>query len=325
MVVMKMSQALETRDGFLVASCAFRRLFSTCSSMMSLIYLDKDGATVAMSASKRVRMCFEKATTRKTTCMETLLTPFPMSVGTKKVMKGICRCPHIRPARSNNGFGICTAYAWAAKGATYRRHQQHGDERVVAQEACDALLPAVQPRVALIVGYLVRALTVQNLVQFVVHSTCLGGSPGHEVGRQLAKRCSHSPNHGLQDDGLEDWHEADGDLALGHSLARRKVVKPPARGLPGGYLIALVGDHHDFDDVRREVQNEGVEASAKPDRTRHAERRPVEGEHREVDHTLSMLRTESDQASRDKTSHEARITGRLSSRLTWERRGGSGA
>ena len=54
-----------------------------------------------------VIMCFENATMMKTTCIDTLLIAFPIRVGMKKVRKGIWKWPHIRPARSNRGFGIC--------------------------------------------------------------------------------------------------------------------------------------------------------------------------------------------------------------------------
>ena len=51
-------------------------------------------------------MCCEKATTIKITWMDTLLIALPISVGMKKVKKGIWKWPHIRPARSKRGFGI---------------------------------------------------------------------------------------------------------------------------------------------------------------------------------------------------------------------------
>lgn len=30
----------------------------------------------------------------------------PMNVGTKNFLNGILKCPHVIPAKSNNGFGI---------------------------------------------------------------------------------------------------------------------------------------------------------------------------------------------------------------------------
>ena len=49
----------------------------------------KDGAKPEMKLMTLDMMCFEKATTMKTTWMDTLLTAFPISVGRKNVMKGI--------------------------------------------------------------------------------------------------------------------------------------------------------------------------------------------------------------------------------------------
>jgi len=31
---------------------------------------------------------------------------FPIKVGIKNFLKGILKCPHVMPAKSNNGFGI---------------------------------------------------------------------------------------------------------------------------------------------------------------------------------------------------------------------------
>jgi len=38
-----------------------------------------------------------------------LITAFPIRVAPKKVQKGTRKCPHVIPARSNRGFGICEA------------------------------------------------------------------------------------------------------------------------------------------------------------------------------------------------------------------------
>jgi len=38
--------------------------------------------------------------------IETLTTAFPMNAAPKNTLKGIKKCPHKNPARSNNGFGI---------------------------------------------------------------------------------------------------------------------------------------------------------------------------------------------------------------------------
>ena len=36
-----------------------------------------------------------------------LIIAFPIRVAPKKVQKGTRKCPHVIPARSNRGFGIC--------------------------------------------------------------------------------------------------------------------------------------------------------------------------------------------------------------------------
>jgi hypothetical protein len=38
--------------------------------------------------------------------IDTLIIAFPMNVAPKKVANGIKKCPHVKPAKSNNGFGI---------------------------------------------------------------------------------------------------------------------------------------------------------------------------------------------------------------------------
>lgn len=50
--------------------------------------------------------CFEKAKMIKHTWIETLLMAFPIIVDTKNTVNGICKCPHVNPAKSKRGFGI---------------------------------------------------------------------------------------------------------------------------------------------------------------------------------------------------------------------------
>jgi len=38
--------------------------------------------------------------------METLTIAFPINVAPKKTPKGIKKCPQVKPAKSNRGFGI---------------------------------------------------------------------------------------------------------------------------------------------------------------------------------------------------------------------------
>lgn len=38
--------------------------------------------------------------------MCTLMIALPINVALKKVLNGILKCPHVIPARSNNGLGI---------------------------------------------------------------------------------------------------------------------------------------------------------------------------------------------------------------------------
>ena len=66
------------------------------------------GANLPINSSIPVIMWFEKATMMKITWMETLLTALPIRVGRKNFMKGNWKWPHINPAKSNNGFGICS-------------------------------------------------------------------------------------------------------------------------------------------------------------------------------------------------------------------------
>jgi len=42
----------------------------------------------------------------KNVYIETLLIALPMKVAAKNTVNGICRWPHVRPAKSNNGLGI---------------------------------------------------------------------------------------------------------------------------------------------------------------------------------------------------------------------------
>ena len=56
--------------------------------------------------TKMSSMCFENVIMMKTTWIDTLLIALPIRVGMKKVKNGIWKWPHIRPARSNSGFGI---------------------------------------------------------------------------------------------------------------------------------------------------------------------------------------------------------------------------
>jgi hypothetical protein len=40
------------------------------------------------------------------TCTLALINALPIKVAPKKVSNGILKCPHVIPAKSNNGFGI---------------------------------------------------------------------------------------------------------------------------------------------------------------------------------------------------------------------------
>ena len=42
----------------------------------------------------------------KKVCNETLLIALPMNVDKKNTLKGIYKWPQVKPATSNNGFGI---------------------------------------------------------------------------------------------------------------------------------------------------------------------------------------------------------------------------
>ena len=74
-------------------------------SIASPIVLAIPGANFDMKAKILDIMFLEKAMIRNMTWMLTLLTALPSRVGKKKVRKGIWKCPHINPARSNSGFG----------------------------------------------------------------------------------------------------------------------------------------------------------------------------------------------------------------------------
>lgn len=50
--------------------------------------------------------CFENAKIIKNVCNDTLFIALPINVDKKNTENGICKCPHVRPATSNNGFGI---------------------------------------------------------------------------------------------------------------------------------------------------------------------------------------------------------------------------
>ena len=44
------------------------------------------------------------------TCKCTFIIAFPIAVAPKKVKNGILKCPHVIPAKSNNGLGILYDY-----------------------------------------------------------------------------------------------------------------------------------------------------------------------------------------------------------------------
>lgn len=59
--------------------------------------------TISSTLAIRVSL---KATTTNNTCILILMAALPKRVAPKNVQNGIKKCPHVIPARSNNGFGI---------------------------------------------------------------------------------------------------------------------------------------------------------------------------------------------------------------------------
>jgi len=52
--------------------------------------------------------------------MLTLINAFPMKVAPKKVAKGIKKWPQVKPAKSNNGFGIEAASKTTMKACFFK-------------------------------------------------------------------------------------------------------------------------------------------------------------------------------------------------------------
>lgn len=50
--------------------------------------------------------CWLKQKITKKDWRETLMIALPMKAAPKNTLKGIRKCPHRKPARSNRGFGI---------------------------------------------------------------------------------------------------------------------------------------------------------------------------------------------------------------------------
>lgn len=74
-------------------------VIGACNFLPTPGILPTISSTLAISVSL-------KATTTNNTCMLILMAALPKRVAPKKVQNGIKKCPHVIPARSNNGFGI---------------------------------------------------------------------------------------------------------------------------------------------------------------------------------------------------------------------------
>ena len=60
------------------------------------------------------------------TWMAALNSAFPMKVAPKKVENGIRKCPHVIPARSNSGLGICSGHDGSDENThTYAHERKH--------------------------------------------------------------------------------------------------------------------------------------------------------------------------------------------------------
>ena len=67
------------------------------------------------------------------------------------------------------------------------------------------------------------------------------------------------------------------------------MVKLPSTGHHYWYGITLVRSHDDLGDVGTQVEDKGMQASAKADRACDTKADPVESEHKEIDYTLTLL------------------------------------